>query len=449
MTTTNENTALPPHDIAAEEALLASILVDETQYDAVSVSDRDFYHEPHCFIWGAFKQLADSGTSINQITVADTLNRMGKLYFCGGVSYLSHLISICGSPFDAFFYAEIVKRGAIARQIIEAGRIIQKIGFSNPVDISAALSECDDKITNVRKCGIYSPIISPKVRASAQFDRYTEMQENQKTIGIGTGITALDRILGGGFYPGTLNIAAGRAGLGKTTFLSHVANEACHKGITILFCSAEMDVDSITDREVAQHAGVPINRIRRGNYSQKLYEQIQEAIAGINDKPMWFYGDTPMTTDRILQHAIALKLRNGLGMLLIDYLGILDDQYGRNSYERITYISRQLKQMSRILQIPVVVAAQLNRESAKRDDKRPELSDLRDSGAIEQDADTVLMLHRDNYYDPSKENDDTVEIIVAKNRQGQSNRIVRARFDKVHQTYLNFTKEEPELEEML
>ena len=346
---------------------------------------------------GVGQTSGDSGTSINQITVADTLNRMGKLYFCGGVSYLSHLISICGSPFDAFFYAEIVKRGAIARQIIEAGRIIQKIGFSNPVDISAALSECDDKITNVRKCGIYSPIISPKVRASAQFDRYTEMQENQKTIGIGTGITALDRILGGGFYPGTLNIAAGRAGLGKTTFLSHVANEACHKGITILFCSAEMDVDSITDREVAQHAGVPINRIRRGNYSQKLYEQIQEAIAGINDKPMWFYGDTPMTTDRILQHAIALKLRNGLGMLLIDYLGILDDQYGRNSYERITYISRQLKQMSRILQIPVVVAAQLNRESAKRDDKRPELSDLRDSGAIEQDADTVLMLHRDNF----------------------------------------------------
>jgi len=160
-----------------------------------------------------------------------------------------------------------------------------------------------------------------------------------------------------------------------------------------------MDVDSITDREVAQHAGVSINRIRRGNYSNKLYAQIQEAIGQIHDKPLFFYGDTPMTTDRILQHALGMKLRSGLGMLLIDYLGILGDQYGRNPYERITYISQQLKQMARILGIPVVVAAQLNRESATRDDKRPMLSDLRDSGAIEQDADLVLMLYRDSYYD--------------------------------------------------
>ena len=203
-----------------------------------------------------------------------------------------------------------------------------------------------------------------------------------------------------------------------------------------------MDVDSITDREVAQHAGVSINRIRRGNYSNKLYTQIQEAIGKINDKPMWFYGETPMTTDRILQHALGMKLRTGLGMLLIDYLGILGDQYGRNPYERITYISQQLKQMARILGVPVVVAAQLNRESAARDDKRPMLSDLRDSSAIEQDADLVLMLYRDSYYDQAAENDDTVEIIVAKQRQGQSNRIVKARFNKDTQTYTDYTQGE-------
>jgi replicative DNA helicase len=136
-------------------------------------------------------------------------------------------------------------------------------------------------------------------------------------------------------------------------------------------------------------------------------------------------------------------------MLAIDYLGILDDQYGRNPYERITHISRQLKQIARILGVPVVVAAQLNRESATRDDKRPMLSDLRDSGAIEQDADVVLMLYRDSYYDQAAENDNTVEIIVAKQRQGESNRIVKARFDKKTQRYMNYTQEEPEQEEML
>jgi replicative DNA helicase len=448
--TINPETVLPPHDIAAEEALLASILVDEAQYDEVSLVPTDFYHEPHRFIWQAFETLAGSQTTINQITVADTLNRMGKLEFCGGVAYLLYLVSICASPLDAFFYAEIIKRDAIARQIIEAGKAIQQIGFSNPVDTTKALTECDEKITNVRKSGIPTPIVSPKVRASAQFDRYTEMQESQKTIAISTGIAALDRQLGGGFYPGELTIVAARAGLGKTTLLSHCANVACQKGIQVLFCSAEMDVDSITDREVAQYVGVPVNRIRRGNYSKKLYAQIQEAIGAINDKPVWMYTETPMTTGKILQHALAMKLRHGLGMLMIDYLGILDDQYGRNPYERITHVSRQLKQMARMLAVPVIVAAQLNRESATREDKRPQLSDLRDSGAIEQDADVVLMLYRDSYYDPSAENDNTVEIIVAKQRQGESNRIVKARFNKMTQTYLNYTQDDiAEQEEML
>ena len=317
-----------------------------------------------------------------------------------------------------------------------------QIGFANPVDTTKALSECDEKLTSVRRSGIPAPIVSPKVRASAQYDRYTEMQVNQKTIAISTGIAQLDRVLGGGFYPGELAIVAARAGLGKTTFLSHITNKACQTGFQVLFCSAEMDIDSITDREVAQYAGVSINRIRRGNYSQKLYAQIQEAIGKINDNPLWMYTETPMTTGKILQQALTMKLRTGLGMLVVDYLGILDDQYGRNPYERTTYISRQLKQMARILGVPVVVAAQLNRESAARDDKRPQLSDLRDSGAIEQDADNVLMLYRDSYYNKASENDDTVEIVVAKQRQGDSNRIVRARFDKKHQQYVNFTKEE-------
>jgi replicative DNA helicase len=165
---------------------------------------------------------------------------------------------------------------------------------------------------------------------------------------------------------------------------------------------------------------------------------------------VWMYTETPMTTGKILQHALAMKLRHGLGMLMIDYLGILDDQYGRNPYERITHVSRQLKQMARMLAVPVIVAAQLNRESATREDKRPQLSDLRDSGAIEQDADVVLMLYRDSYYDPSAENDNTVEIIVAKQRQGESNRIVKARFNKMTQTYLNYTQDDiAEQEEML
>jgi replicative DNA helicase len=427
---------LSPHDIAAEEALLGAILIDDRGLDEISLKDSDFYHEPHVFIFRVFMNLVKANTAVNQITVSDELNRMGKLEFCGGVAYQLHLTTVCPSPLDAMYYAEIVKRTSIARQLIRVGKEIQEIGYSNPGDISRALRQCDDKLVNIRKSGIASPIISPADRAELLYQRYSELYKKEMSMALSTGLTKLDAKLGGGFYGGDVIIIAGRTGMGKTTLLSYFAKQIASVQ-NLLFCSAEMNMDSISDREVAQYAGVPTNMIRVGNYTDEMYDKILQAIGEISAKKIYIYDEIPMTTDKILQTALTMKLRHGLGAAIIDYMGILGDDYGRSSYERVSYISRKIKEMAMTLNVPVIVAAQLSRETEKREDKRPQLSDLRDSGSIEQDADIVLFPYRESYYNHDKEDDGTTEIIIAKQRQGIANRGVKVYYDKTTQMYWN------------
>jgi len=446
MSDTIWNDKLPPHDIAAEEALLGAIFIDPSQYDEIQPFDAgDFYHEPHQFIYNTMVTLVKRGEAINQITVAHELDRVGKLEASGGVSYLLHLIPIVPTPFDAYDYAKIVRQTSISRQLIQAGKAIEQIGFSSPVDSADALSMCDAKLIDIRRRGIASPILSPKEYASRLFSRYKVLQENETGMAVSTGIPKLDKLLGGGFYDGDLIVTGARAHMGKTTLLSYIAWHV-QKTRKVLICSAEMDAESLGDRQVAQYCGVAINRIRWGGYDDKLYQNVSDAVGEIAESQIYIYDVTPMTTTQILEHALTMQLREGLGLLIIDYLSALDDHYGRNSYERIGYISHQLKIISRVLHVPVLVAHQLNRQSeTRRDDQgkvdhRPKLDDLRDSGAVEQDADTVLMLYREGYWDKNKENEG-MEIWLSKLRQGKANRFVKVQYDDDTQSYRNIGEE--------
>ena len=439
-----ENTVLlPPHDISAEEALLGAVLIDGTQIEQVApmVKSSDFYHEPHMIIYQAFSELVKTHNLIDEITTCDQLSRMGKLENCGNRSYLIHLKTLCPSPMDSVYYAEIIKRLSIARQLIVVGDQIKNIGFSNPADSAKALNECDEKLLGIRKSGIASPILSPRDRGQGLYDRYNELANKEMVMALHTGIIDLDAFLGGGFYNGDVIIVGARTGVGKTTFLSSIG-EAVAKTKNVLVCSAEMDSDSLSDREVAQFAGIPTNRIRLGAYDEELHSRILAGVGKIIANKIYIYDDMPMTTDKILQAALTMQLRQGLSMVIIDYLGMLDDDYGRNSYERVGYMSRKIKQIARKLDVPVILAVQLNRELEKRDDKRPHLFDLRDSGAIEQDADVVIFLYRDSYYTPLADNQpDITEIIVAKQRQGEANKVVKVLYDKNKQCYLPLVKQ--------
>ena len=428
---------IPPHDLSAEEALLGAVLIDgnQIQYVAPLVKPSDFYHEDYGIIYQAFSDLAGTQTLIDEVTVSDQLSRMGKLEKIGNRSYLIHLKTVCPSPLDSVYYAEIVKRLSIARQLITVGEQIKKIGFSNPADSAKALAECDDKLLNIRKSGIASPILSPRDRAEGLYNRYNELAGKEMTMALHTGIMDLDRFLGGGFYNGDVIVVGARASGGKTTLISAIA-QTIAQSKNVLICSAEMNSDSLSDREVAQYAGVPTNRIRLGAYDEDLHAKILGAVGKIADSKVFIYDDMPMTTDKILQAALSMQLRHGLAMVVIDYLGMLDDEYGRNSYEKVGYMSRKIKQIARKLDVPVVLAVQLNRELEKRDDKRPRLFDLRDSGAIEQDADVVLFLYRESYNRILAPNEpDITEIIVAKQRQGEANKVVKVLYDKIGQSF--------------
>lgn len=242
--------------------------------------------------------------------------------------------------------------------------------------------------------------------------------------------------------------------MGKTTFIQYMSNQIS-KTSNVLFCSAEMSVEAVSDRDVAAFSGEPIGVIRRGGYSEEVEGKIMRSLGEIDLLNVYYYQDMPLTTDKILQQGIAMSLRHGLGLVVVDYLGLLDDEYGRSPYDRISHISRKLKQVARKLNVPIVVAHQLNRALEMRSDRRPQLFDLRESGRLEEDADVVIFLYREDYYYTRGEwerefpsgNDDyhrypegVVEVLIAKQRQGLANITVKTLYDKEHQAYRNMVK---------
>ncbi len=424
---------LPPNDNDAEENALGALLIDGDLFDEITIQPSDFYFETNQFIFQAMIDLRKRGVGINQITVSQELNAVGKLEIIGGVARLSYLISICGSSLDLHWYADIIHRLSNYRQLISAADKIASIGYQADGDLGNSLEKADELLLSVRKHSGAMPVITPDEVADNAFARYSKLHNQESSVTTTTGLKDLDWYLGGGFYGGDYVIIAGRPGMGKTELCLTIAS-AASKVNNVLFCSAEMGVDSVVDRIVAGKLGLPLADIRRGGYSEKLFADISgEPIQYLKDMNIYYFRDMPMTTAKIMQAAMGMQLRFGLSMIIIDYLGILDDEYGNSGYERLGYISRKTKQLARVLDIPVIAVHQLNREVEHLTDKRPQLKDLRDSGKLEEDADVVLLLYRESYY-TSKPTNNRTDIIIAKHRQGVANKEVGVYYDiKKHQ----------------
>jgi len=446
---------LPPHNIDAEEAVIGALLIDGEAIHKLSLVPGDFYSERNSFCYEACVSLSERGVSINHITLAEELERVDKLETVGGAAYLSHLISICPTSLDIVYYAEIVHRMAISRRLITAAGQIGAIGYSGGPDVSQSLDRADEILLEVRKHGFPSPIVTPRDRAEFLIDHYEKLYKSEEGISLKTGLVDLNHWLGGGFFNGDLIVIGARPSVGKTSLLQFLAN-GMGQDKNVLFCSGEMSLGAISDRDVAGLTGEPIGVIRVGGYSDELYSKIVGSLGELDELRVYYYRDTPLTTAKILQAGMAMQLRFGLDALFLDYLGILDDEYGKSQYERMGFISRKLKQVARKLDVPLIVAHQLSRGLEQRMDKRPQLFDLRDSGRIEEDADVVMFLYREDYYYSREEwerefpggNDfyssypeGVVEILIAKQRQGQANKIVKVLYDTKHQAYRNLRKE--------
>jgi replicative DNA helicase len=436
-----------PHDIDAEEAVVGSFLIDSGAIFRITppLKVSDFYSERNRLVYEASWNLKERGVSINQITVAEALAQSNNLKDISGAAYLSHLISNCPTSLDCEYYADIVRRLSISRGLIESGKKIIELGQQTDPDIAGTLNKADELLLDVRKMGIPSPIVTPDDRVERLLIRYAKLNCVEGGVALSTGISKLDYALGGGLFNGDMVVLGGRPGLGKTSFMQTIANNIGREKV-VLFCSAEMSVEGLSDRDVAGLVNAPISTIRRGGYSEEISQMIGGfAIEEIGKRKVFYYTDTPLTTDRILQAGISMKLRHGLDALMIDYLGLLDDEYGRSPYERVGRISRKISQMSKILDVPVLIAHQLSRDVESRDDKRPGLSDLRDAGNVEQDADVVMFLYRDSYYNKDLEDNSVdvvpTEVLIPKIRQGGGGKMVNLIFNKRTQSYFGSENE--------
>ncbi len=413
---------LPPYELNAEESVLGSLLIDSDSMLSVSqlLDPSDFFSEQNQLLFRACKQLFGRGEAIDQITVARELIDMGKLDDAGGAAYLSYLIAHVPTSIHIEYYGRIVKRLAIRRRIISMGGQISELGFEEP-DVDKSMQTVGQMVLDVQKTLAVPQLITPKEMATLAMQHYSDASSG-KRVAISTGIEELD-ILCGGMFPGEYWILSAATGLGKTKLaVDTIAARLC-KHFKVLYVGLEMTPMQIMDRRVASVTQRSMSTIRRGNYSDELGKEVYNAVGEFAEQNLYFYslgtGTNPqnITTDSVYAVSSYMKLSYGLDLVIIDYIGLLDDNFGSSSYERVSYISRKLKLMAITLGVPFLVICQLNREIFMRKDPRPQLSDLRDSGRIEQDADVVMFLHRDSFFrddaDPNK-----AELIVRKARQG-------------------------------
>jgi len=394
---TPENGKIPPHDISAEQATLGSLLMDSNaMVEAIKLLPADFYHEPHRYIFKACRDLWDRKEAINEITVSQELERLEKLEICGGVAYILHLISVVPTPLDIADYAGIVRRLSISRKAIELGHQITKIGFEAFPDPEETLTKVSSFVSDFRKTNAkYGNIFSTRESLDLLLDVYWERQK--RLAGMRWGYWELDEVTAG-IHPGELIVVGARPSIGKSQFMFDVATNLDLQGKRVLFVSAEMSMEHIMERKLSQILRKDIGRIRKGDVNDVDEKVVLAAVGEMSEFSNICYYAGSVSSNQIYAEASRLKDLVGIDVIFVDYLQKLNDCYGEreNQNVRVGRAMKTMKDITTDLHVPVILASQLSREIEHRseDDRMPNLSDLRDSGSIEQDADIVLLLYR-------------------------------------------------------
>ena len=308
------------------------------------------------------------------------------------------------------------------RRLIGAAGRIAAIGYDSPADVEAALSQADQALLEVRKGRPATNLITPLERAQ-RASEWLEALRQGVVPGIPYGLRDLDNLTGGA-QPGELILVGGRPGDGKSTLLQTMASSMANAGNRVLYATIEMPCDEITKRELSWTARINLHRLRTGEFGEDEYSRLIDALGPLSEQPVYTYDAADMTTASLRAAATEQKLRHGLDVICLDYLQILTDQpHGSNDTGRITYISRRLMNLARALNVPLIAASQLSRKTEGREDRRPQLSDLRESGGLEQDAHVVLLIHRQRDKSRPKDSPDPTNLIVAKQRQGPTGNV--------------------------
>ncbi|MFZ0241010.1 MAG: replicative DNA helicase [Desulfobacterales bacterium] len=415
---------LPPQNIPAEESLISAILVDNhTLLDVLEIlAADDFYKTAHQKIFAAITELFGRNEPIDLVTLSHHLKQLGQLDQVGGPAYLAHLVDTVPLAVNAPHYAKIVHDKASLRRLIRKAADITRRCFEDRDEVDEVIDFAEASVFEISENKAHQSFHPLSKLIVNNIDMLEERQGNKSLItGVTTGFTLLDHKTSG-FQKSDLIILAARPGMGKTAFALNVArNAAIDAGIPVAIFSLEMSKEQLSMRMLSSEARLDSTRLRTGFISQEHWEQITEAAGSLTNAPI-FIDDSPvLTAMEIRAKARRLKLDKNIGLVIIDYLQLMQ---GRRSAERreleISEISRALKALAKELSIPVVALSQLNRMLEQRSDKRPQLSDLRESGALEQDADVVAFIYRDEVYnkDENNPNRGKAEIIISKQRNG-------------------------------
>lgn len=420
---------LPPQNLEAERSVLGSILLDnEPLHDIVMfLRADDFYRDAHQVIYGAVRDLYDHGKAIDAVTLAEELKKRGQFDQVGGHDILTEVVESVPTAANARYYANIVKEKATNRLLIESATEIIRDGYSNQFTAQELLESAERKVFSIAEDQVRGETLDLKDIVKEAMDQFAMRAETggHAVTGLASGLIDLDDKTGG-FHPGQLIILAARPSMGKTALALNISDHiAFNLEVSVLFVSLEMGHIEIADRLLCARSRVDGHKLRTGlGMSMRDMQQLSKAFNELSKDGRMYIDDTPA---RSMVHIAAstrrIRRRNQVGLILVDYIQLVDSEDTRDSrQEQIAKISRRLKTLARELRIPVIAMSQLNRAVESREDKRPRMADLRESGAIEQDADIVLLLHRPEYYD-ANDQPGVAELIIAKNRNGPTGSI--------------------------
>jgi replicative DNA helicase len=418
---------VPPHNLDAERGVLGSILINPDLCDEIALLLRpdDFYSDAHQKIYQHFLDILNEGGKIDSMLLLERMRQHGDLEMVGGTGYLAELANCVPTPAHAVYYADIVSRKSMLRGLIRAGTEIVRDSFDEGVDARETLSQAEAKIFQILEQRGGGQVETIHNVLQMAFDRIDARMHREHGLGgVETGFVDFDNMTGG-LHENELIILAARPSMGKTALALNIAEYvAAEARVATLVVSLEMSKLELGDRMLCSRAEVNAHRLRDGTVTPAINAKLVEAGAELSKAPL-FIDDTPgRTMTEIAAAARRLKRREGLGLVVIDYLQLIEPDNSKDPrQEQVARIARRLKGLARELKIPVLCLAQLNRQAEATKDNRPRLSHLRESGAIEQDADVVMFIHREEYYHSREEAElhnmvGKAELIIAKQRNG-------------------------------
>ena len=415
---------IPPNDIEAEQAVLGSMLTDkDAVISAIEVLKKDdFYREDNKAIYEAMINLYNKPEPIDIITVKDELLSIGKFDVVGGLEYLADLPEKVPTTANVDKYIKIVEEKSILRNLIKTSNELITLGYDETQEVNFVMDQAEKRVfelmQNRNQTG-YSAIKDVLVESFAQLERLSNQKEG--ITGVPSGFADLD-LRTSGFHNSELIILAARPAMGKTAFVLNIGTNAATKyNVPVLMFSLEMSKEQLVNRILCSEAMIDSNKLKTGKLEENDWVKIVDTLGPLSEAPIYIDDTAGITITEIRAKARKLKLEKNIGMVIIDYLQLIQGSGNRKNGSReqeISEISRSLKILAKELNIPVIALSQLSRAAEQRTDHRPMLSDLRESGSIEQDADIVMFLYRDDYYNEESENKNIAEVILAKNRSG-------------------------------